>query len=162
MYHRTIESAHSLHGQHYCSIGAYPCNNKGTVNMITFITLMFMLSTTRGVLASTQLNLSGYVLFTREIFSINGTFRDIAIRTVSQCASLCSRQYNGCVGYLVPIPMCGNNTATAAGSCQLVSITGGTVIHPSLGCNLFYLDIHLMTAVTTGNSSTVAYFDFDV
>jgi hypothetical protein len=120
--------------------------------MIAFIMLMFMFSTTRGVLASTQLNLSGYVLFTREVFLINGTFRDTAIRTVSQCASFCSRQYNRCVGYLVPIPMCGNNTATAAGSCQLVLTTGETVVYPQLGsnCMLFYTDIHLIEAVITG------------
>jgi hypothetical protein len=125
--------------------------------MTAVITLMFMWATTRGVLASTRVNLSQYVLFTREMFLINGTFRDIATSTVSQCAGLCSRQYNGCVGFLVPASVCGSNTATTtAGSCQLVSVTGETVVYPHLGsgCKLFYSDIHLMTAVVTGNPST--------
>ena len=148
----------------FCFITAYSCNNRGTVSMNAFITLMFMWATTRGFLASTQVTMSGYVLFTREMFLINGTFRDTATRSVIQCASLCSRQYSGCVGFLVPVPMCGNNTATTAGSCQLVSITGETAIYPRIGtsCNSFYLDIHLMTTIIRGNSSTVANFDFGV
>ena len=132
--------------------------------MTAFITLMFLSATTRGLLALTQVAMSGYVLFTRETFLINGTFQDTATGTVIQCASLCSRQYNGCVGFLMPVPMCGNNTNTTVGSCQLVSITGQTMVYPRLGsnCKLFYADIHLMTAVITGNSSTVVYFDFGV
>ena len=132
--------------------------------MTAFITLMFMWATTRGVLAFTQINLSEYDLFTREMFLINGTFQDTATRSIGECASLCSRQNNGCVGFLMPASVCGNNTATTAGSCQLVSITGETVVYPHLGsdCKLFYADINLITAVITGNSSTVAYSDFGV
>jgi hypothetical protein len=138
---------------------AYSCNSRRTVGMIAFITLMW--ATIRGVLASTQVNLSGYAVFTRDIFLINGTFRDTATRTVSQCASLCSRPYTGCVGFLVPNPMCSNNTAATVGSCQLVSITGETVVYPHLGSDskLLYADISLMAAIVTGNSSTVANFD---
>jgi hypothetical protein len=132
--------------------------------MSAFITSMFMLATIRGVLALSQVNLSGYVVFTREMFLINGTFRDTAAKTVSQCASLCSRPYTGCAGFLMPVPMCGNSIAATVGNCRLVSITGETVIYPRLGsdCKLFYSDINLMAAVITGNSSTVADFDFGV
>ena len=123
-----------------------------------------MLATTRGVLALTQINLSQYVLFTRQMFLINGTFQDIAVRTINQCAGLCSKQYNECVGFLVPVSQCGNDTATTAGSCQLVSLTDGIVVYPRLGSDfkLFYADTRLMAAVITGNSSTVANFNFGV
>jgi hypothetical protein len=125
--------------------------------MTAFIKLMFMCATTRGLLASTQVTMSGYVLFTRQMFLINGTFQDTTTRSISQCASLCSRQYNGCEGFLVPDSRCGNNTATTAGNCQLVSITDETMVYPRLGsdCKLLYADIHLMEVVITGNLPTV-------
>jgi hypothetical protein len=131
---------------------AHSCNNRGTVGMIAFLTLIFMLATARGVLASTQMTMSRYVLFTREVFLINGTFRDTATRSVIQCASLCSQQYNGCVGILVPNPMCSNNTAVTVGSCQLVLTMSEIVVNPRLGSHskLFYADINLITTVITG------------
>jgi hypothetical protein len=128
--------------------------------IITFLVLIFMSGTTKELLALTQVKLSEYVLFTEEVFLINGTFRYTVTGTVSQCASLCSRHYNGCAGFLVPDSRCGNNTAITTGSCQLVTVADETVVYPRLGsdCKLFYADNHLMTAVITGNSSKFANF----
>jgi hypothetical protein len=131
------------------------------MSLIAFIALIFISVTTKELLALTQVKLSKYVLFTHEVFLINGTFRYTVTATVSQCTSLCSRHYNGCAGFFVPDSRCGNNTATTAGSCQLVSLTDETVVYPRLGscCKLFYVDTYLMTAVITGNSSEVVNFE---